>query len=94
MDILDIETDNWLSTAQMADEEILAIKNMLNDPNKENTVQVDKKFKLKNGRVCRETENGLRWVVPKAVRWQILKRNHDDIGHFGFEKTLSRMKST
>lgn len=94
LDVLDIETDNWLSTAQMADEDILAIKNLLNDPNKKNTVQIDKKFKLKNGRVYRETEDGLRWVVPKAVRWQILKRNHDDIGHFGFEKTLSRIKST
>lgn len=30
--------------------------------------------------------------MPKGVRWQILKRNHDDVGHFGFEKTLEHIK--
>lgn len=23
----------------------------------------------------------VRWVVPKGARWQLRKRNHDDIGH-------------
>lgn len=26
-------------------------------------------------------------------RWQILKANHDDVGHFGFDKTLERIRS-
>ncbi|CAH2101306.1 unnamed protein product [Euphydryas editha] len=31
-------------------------------------------------------------VVPKGSRWQILKRNHDDVDHYGFKKTLERIK--
>lgn len=36
----------------------------------------------------------MRWVVPKGVRWQVTKMNHDDIGHFGFEKTLHRIQQS
>lgn len=94
LDVLNIETDNWLSTAQMVDDEIVRIKKILNSPDAEKCLEVCKNFKLKNDRVYRIVDNGLRWVVPKAIRWQILKRNHDDIGHFGFEKTLSRIKDS
>lgn len=36
---------------------------------------------------------GDRWVVPRGVRWQVVKQNHDDIGHFAFEKTFEKIKS-
>lgn len=32
-------------------------------------------------------------VVPKGVRSQLLKKNHDDLGHFGVDKTLEKLKS-
>lgn len=32
--------------------------------------------------------------MPKGVRWQILNQNHDDIGHFGTDKTLARIKDS
>lgn len=32
--------------------------------------------------------------MPKGVRWQVLKANHDDIGHFGFDKTYDKIKNT
>lgn len=32
-------------------------------------------------------------MVPRGARWQLLKANHDDIGHFGYDKTLARIKT-
>ena len=49
----------------------------------------------KNGKLYRIiNKNGttnLKWVVPKSVRWQIVKMNHDDAGHFGFDKTYEKI---
>lgn len=36
----------------------------------------------------RVTPYGSRWVVPKKARFQIVRLNHDDVGHFAGEKTL------
>lgn len=94
LDVLNVETDNWLSTAQSMDQGISSIKTALLDPATEKAADAKKNYKLKNYRVYRITEAGLRWVVPKAVRWQVLRRNHDDIGHFGFDKTLARIRDT
>lgn len=44
-------------------------------------------FELKNGIVYKITNYGSRWVVPELARHQILRMNHDDIGHFSFAKT-------
>jgi hypothetical protein len=42
---------------------------------------------LVGGKVCKITNYGLRWVVPKAAKFQILRMAHDDAGHFAFDKT-------
>ncbi|CAH2092893.1 unnamed protein product [Euphydryas editha] len=45
LDELDVETDNWLTTAHMADEDILTIKDTLSDPIRkkyETVVAIDK----------------------------------------------------
>lgn len=94
IDVLNIETENWLSTAQSVDDEIVSIKNILENVDTEKIADIHNNYKLKNGRVYRIVDGNLRWAVPKAMRWQILKRNHDDIGHFGFDKTLARLKES
>lgn len=93
LDILVVESDqDWITTVQSTDDDIIRIKNILSDPNTEHVTDVYKNYKLKNGRVYRIVGEEIKWVVPKGVRWQILKRNHDDVGHFGYEKTLERIK--
>lgn len=94
LDVLNIESDNWLSTAQTVDDEIKKLKDILENPDLKKIIDTHTNYTLKDGRVYRIVEGESRWVVPKAMRWQILKRNHDDIGHFSFDKTLSRIKST
>lgn len=94
LDILLVSSEDWIATVQSTDEEICRMKEILFDPELGNKVDVYTNFKLKNGRVFRVVDNdSLRWVVPRGSRWQVTKANHDDIGHFGVEKTLDRIRA-
>lgn len=94
LDILNVSVDDWISTVQSADEEVRRIKEIVQDPETSKIAAIHKEYQVKNGRVYRVIEDGsLRWLVPRGVRWQVLKTNHNDVGHFGFEKTLQRIKS-
>lgn len=86
------ETD-WIVTVQDSDPEIQRIINILNDPNLEDVIDIKANYKLKNNKLFRVTNDGDRWVVPKGVRWQIVKQSHDDLGHFALDKTLEKIKS-
>lgn len=85
-------TNDWLKTVQSADSEVNRIKTILQDTSSKSIVDIQENYCIKNNNVYRKTENGPRWVVPKGVRWQILKACHDDIGHFSVDKTLDKIK--
>ncbi|CAH2218043.1 jg26686 [Pararge aegeria aegeria] len=94
LDILSVKTEDWITTVQSADEEVKRIKEVLENPETSRIANTFKEYVIKNGRVFRILENGdTRWVVPRGVRWHLLKANHNDVGHFGFEKTLERVRS-
>lgn len=94
IDVLNVTTEDWISTVQSSDDEVRRIKEILTDPDTPNVVDTFQNYKLKNGRVYRiVADNTLRWVVPRGSRWQIVKANHDDVGHFGIEKTLDRIRA-
>lgn len=84
---------SWLVTVQAADSEVQRIVGILKDANLDDVVDIKNNFRLKGDKLFRITAEGDRWVVPKGVRWQIVKQNHDDIGHFSVEKTLEKIKS-
>ncbi|XP_049875596.1 uncharacterized protein LOC126373483 [Pectinophora gossypiella] len=93
IDVLAVEEDqDWIITVQNADDEIKIIKEILSDSNSEQIADVCKNYKLKNGRVYRIIGDELKWLVPKSARWQIVQKNHDDVGHCGFDKTLQRIQ--
>lgn len=94
LDVLAINSEDWITTVQQADDEIKRISVILNDPKTKEIADVHNNYKNKNGRIYRIIDkDNLRWVVPKGARWQILRNNHDDVGHFAFEKTLERISS-
>lgn len=94
LDILTVNREDWVTTVQSGDTEIKLIKEVLADTSTAKIASIHKEYKLKNGRVFRIIdEDTIRWVVPRGIRWQLLKANHDDVGHFGFEKTLQRLRS-
>lgn len=94
IDVLNVDVKDWIATVQENDDEIKRIKQILQDETTRYVADVRKNYLLKGEHVYRQLESGLRWVVPRGVRWQVLRMNHDDVGHFGFEKTLSRIQST
>lgn len=94
--VMTISNDDWLQTLQLGDTELCRIRDIITSDIserdlkhiKENYVLKDNKlYKCNNG-----DKNDLRWVVPKGARWQICRINHDEIGHFGVEKTQERIK--
>lgn len=97
LDVLTIGTDDWITTFQSNDPEIQSIRDILSDLKSVKVVDVIKNCRLKTGKVYRivgESEDDIRWGVPKGVRWQIAKMNHDDLGRFGFDKTFARIQQT
>lgn len=94
IDVLNVEIDDWIATVQSNDEEVKRIKEILSNKDTKYVVDVHKNYEIKGNHVYRIVDGGLRWVVPRSVRWQLLRMNHDDVGHFGYEKTLKRIKSS
>lgn len=90
---IDSGSDDWLTTMQLQDADLRFIMGVLNNINtSENSNQIKTDYVLQNHRLFRKTEAGIKFVVPKAVRWRIVKLCHDDMGHFGLEKTIERIK--
>lgn len=91
MSISIVESD-WLLSVQLQDPNICSIKDILLTGEAESHKQIFKNYELLGNKVYRRTEYGRRWVVPKQCIWQILRANHDDIGHFAVDKTVERIK--
>lgn len=94
IDVLSLDIKDWIATVQNSDDEVKRLKEILQDGETKFIADVHKNYQLRGNHVYRTVENGVRWVVPRGVRWQVLRMNHDDVGHFGFEKTLSRLQGT
>lgn len=94
--VMQIQSENWLLTLQLGDEEIRRTRDILNSKEKiEEIKSIKDNFVIEENQLFRyidDDKKEKRWVVPKGARWQICKLNHDDIGHFAFEKTYDRIK--
>lgn len=93
LNVINITESEWLLAAQLQDEQITEIRNILasGENNASNKSYFDN-YILKDDKVYRKLGNKAKWVVPKQNRWQICKLCHDDIGHFGLEKTLAKIQ--
>lgn len=59
----------------MNDDEMQKIKRILDDKDSNTIHYIKQNFTLKRGVVYKITDEGLRWYVPKGVRWQVLHRS-------------------
>lgn len=90
--VLHIEIADRILAAQLNDPEIRKIYEILQkQPVTEQERQTYKDYALRNGRIYRITARGIQWFVPKGMRQQILRANHDDMGHFSVDKTLRKV---
>lgn len=94
--VMSITDDDWLHTLQLGDSELGRIRKILGCGLDEKGLKyINENYVIKDNRLFRclgGDKECIRWVVPKGARWQLCRMNHDDIGHFGYEKTLDRIK--
>lgn len=86
--IMRITQEDWLLSQQLADSDVQRIRKTLED---KESIEIKKNYVLKDNKLFRRIGDDLKWVVPKASRFQLCKLNHDDIGHFSVEKTLDKI---
>lgn len=90
--VMRIEEAYWVLSAQLTDEKIQRIREVLSKPpDTDEARDIYKNSTLRDGRIYRITVKGLQWVVPRGMRQQVVRAAHDDLGHFGVEKTLRRV---
>lgn len=91
---IDLTEGDWLEAAQAQDDQLSRIRQILESGREDReTKQYFQEYTVKKGKVYRKLEDGTqKWVVPRDVRWQICRLNHDDMGHFGAEKTLKKIR--
>ena len=76
--------DRTLALSQDRDPEIVAIRKRLEKSE-------EKFYELRNGLVYRKENEKLLFVVPEAMIENVIRANHDDLGHIGCEKVLENM---
>ena len=89
--IMTITEADWLLSVQLQDPYLQNIKTVLESGDTDENKDIFKNFELLGGKIYRRTAHGRRWVVPKKCIWQVIKSNHDDIGHFSVDKTVERI---
>ncbi|WP_253302469.1 reverse transcriptase domain-containing protein [Wolbachia endosymbiont of Psylliodes chrysocephala] len=90
--LININDDDWVLAAQLQDERCQHIYEVLcRTPTDQEEKKLHADFVLKNGRIYRKEGQVLRWLVPKQARHQLVTAYHDQIGHFGYEKTISSL---
>lgn len=92
-DVMSITEGDWLLSVQLQDPNICSIRDILLSGEAEENRQIFNQYELLGNKVYRRTEYGRRWLVPKKCVWQIIKANHDDLGHFAIDKTVERIRA-
>nr|CAI5866721.1 unnamed protein product [Callosobruchus analis] len=92
--VLVIKENDYFREAQNLDENIKSIRDILLCGDRQQHKDIFNDYDLRGNKAYRVTPFGRRLVVPKNCKWQVVKANHDDIGHFAFDKTVDRIRKT
>lgn len=88
-----ITEGDWLLSVQLQDPSICSIRDIILSGDAESNKKIFNEYELLGGKVYRRTQYGRRWLVPKQCIWQIIRANHDEVGHFAVDKTVDRIRS-
>jgi len=87
-----LDTDDWILSAQLTDPVVIKLQEILKrTPENGQEKFVHKRYALRQNRVYRITPHGLRWVVPRGLRHEIVRIAHESIGHCALEKTMTKL---
>lgn len=89
--VMAITDSDWLLSVQLQDPKICCIREILLSGEADSNKKIFADYDLLGNKVYRRTPYGRRWLVPKQCIWQIIKANHDDVGHFAVDKTVERI---
>lgn len=92
VDILHINTSDWVLAGQLIDKKLQHIHTILTKtPETPEERLIYKNYTLRDGRIYRITAGGIQWVVPHGMRHQVVRMAHDELGHFSTHKTLVKI---
>lgn len=86
--VMHIDQVTWVTAVQQADTKITAIITEL----KSNNDYFKKDYCMADGQLCRLVDGEKRIVIPKSVRWRLVKMYHDDNGHMSEEKVIELIR--
>jgi hypothetical protein len=90
---LSLNEDDWVLAAELKDQTCKRLHStLIQEPTDSEEKRIHDEYTLKQNRVYKMTPGGLRWVVPKTARNQMVPYHHDNVGHFGAEKTFELVK--
>lgn len=83
-----ISHEDWIASVQSQDLVVTQTIEIILSGDRSNHKDTFRNYAVKGGKLYRLTPQGQRLVLPKNCRWQILRKFHDDKGHFAFDKTF------
>lgn len=87
-----IGTDDWFLSIQLQDPALKLICKKLKSDDCDK--QTKNTYLIKDHRLYRKTaDQKEKLVIPKSARFNILRKYHDDVGHLGYKKCESLIKS-
>ena len=81
--------EEYVLSIQYSDPELKTIIDVLKSHGED---EVMTEYELDGGRLCRRTTEGLKYVIPKSMRKAIVVQHHDGMGHFGLDRTVTRIR--
>jgi len=76
-----------LAVSQNRDPKIKKLREMLEKSE-------DKYYEMRNGLIYRKKDSKLRFYIPGKMEGHVLRKYHDELGHFGLEKTYNVIEKT
>lgn len=94
VDIFQLEVSDWILAGQLTDNNLRDIYKVLSKNKADNAEEehIRREYILEDGRIYKNTTEGIRWVVPHGLRRDIVRSAHDETGHFSVEKTLNKIR--
>lgn len=94
--ILRIETADWLLAGQLTDLKIKALREILQKKNPQDDYEkrIHKEYCLKSNKLYIKKNNKELWIVPQGMRREVVRCNHDEIGHPSSERTIEKLVET
>lgn len=93
VNVITLGKDDWLLTLQVQDGIIKEnIETLQCEAKTTEQRQIKKEYVLQKGRLCKKTDQDVKWVVPRNIIWRVIRGTHGDMGHCGVDRTIENLQ--